>query len=217
MNDSPAITVHEQFDDLAQQRESANLGMWVFLGTELMFFGGIFLGFTVYRLSYPRAFAEAAGHLDLVAGSINTFVLLTSSFLFSIAISTFQARQRALTLVLLTFTVLLGLAFLGIKGFEYQEDWEHGFVPGPAFTHPGPDHDHVQLFFVLYFIATGLHALHLLIGVILTLVLMGLAVRSWFRPDREVAIGVFGLYWHFVDFIWMFIFPLFYLLGGSSS
>jgi cytochrome c oxidase subunit 3 len=214
MNKSPALAVHEQFDDLSQQRESANLGMWVFLGTELMFFGGVFLAYTVYRLTYARAFDEGTRHLDLVAGSINTLILLTSSFLFSIAISTFQARRRALTLLLLGVTVLLGVAFLGIKGFEYQEDWRHGFLPGPAFTYQGPAHDQVQLFFVLYFIATGLHALHLLIGVMLTLVLMALVVWSWFRPGREVAIGVFGLYWHFVDFIWIFIFPLFYLLGG---
>src|SRR5690348_14159017 len=160
MNESSAIAVQEQFDDLAQQRESANFGMWVFLGTELMFFGGVFLAYTVYRLAYPRAFAEAAHHLDLVAGSINTFILLTSSFLFSIAISTFQARQRALTLILLGSTVLLGIVFLGIKAFEYQEDWRHGFFPGSAFTYQNPDHEHVQLFFVLYFIATGLHALH---------------------------------------------------------
>ena len=215
MNESPAIAVHEQFDDLAQQRESAHLGMWIFLGTELMFFGGVFLGFTVYRFTYPRAFEEAARHLDLVAGSINTFILLTSSFLYSLAISTFQARRRAETLVLLVFAVLLGIVFLGIKGFEYHEDWRHGFLPGPAFTYQGPDHDQVLLFFVLYFIATGLHAVHLLIGVFATLVLIALVVRSWFVKDREVAIEVFGLYWHFVDFIWIFIFPLFYLLGTT--
>ena len=117
MSESQSIVVHEQFDDLAQQRESAHFGMWVFLGTELMFFGGVFLGFTVYRVAYPRAFAEAAHHLDLVMGSINTFILLTSSFLYSVAISTFQTRRRGETLVLLLFSVILGVAFLGIKGF----------------------------------------------------------------------------------------------------
>ncbi|MBV8900099.1 MAG: cytochrome c oxidase subunit 3 [Verrucomicrobia bacterium] len=214
MSESQSIAVHEQFDDLAQQRESAHLGMWLFLGTELMFFGGVFLGFTVYRVTYSRAFMEAARHLDLVMGSINTYILLTSSFLYSLAISTFRARRRGPTLVLLGLAMLLGIIFLGIKGFEYHKDWRHGLMPGPAFTYHGPDHDHVLLFFVLYFIATGLHALHLLIGVFATLVLIALVVRSWFIKDREVAIEVFGLYWHFVDFIWIFIFPLFYLLGG---
>ena len=213
MSQPTAITVHEQFDDLDQQRESANLGMWVFLGTELMFFGGIFLAFTVYRYNYPRAFAEAAVHLDLMAGTLNTFILLTSSFLFSLAISLFQDRRRALTLLTLGGAVFLGVVFLGIKGFEYHQEWRHGLLPGGTFTYTGPDHDQVQLFFVLYFIATGLHALHLLIGIALTMALMSLVAYGWFRPHRDVAIGVFGLYWHFVDFIWIFIFPLFYLLG----
>lgn len=214
MNRSNTIAIQKQFDNLEQQRETANLGMWVFLGTELMFFGGVFLAFTIYRLTYPRAFAEAAGHLDLLTGSINTFILLTSSFLFSMAISAFQMRQRALTLLLLGSAIALGLAFLGVKGFEYLKDWHSGLFPGPSFFHEGPDRDQVQLFFVLYFIATGLHALHLIIGVVLTLVLMALVMLSWFRPRREVAIGGFGLYWHFVDFIWVFIFSLFYLLGN---
>lgn len=214
MSDSPSIVVHDQFDDLAQQRESAHLGMWIFLGTELMFFGGLFLAYAVYRISYPRAFAEAAHHLDLVMGSVNTYILLTSSFLYSLAISKYRARRRGPTLVLLGLAVLLGIIFLGIKGSEYHEDWEHGFLPGPAFTYTGPDHNHVLLFFVLYFIATGLHALHLVIGIFITVLLIAFVVRSWFVKDREVAIEVFGLYWHFVDFIWIFIFPLFYLLGG---
>jgi len=106
---SNTIAFQKQFDNLEQQRETANLGMWVFLGTELMFFGGVFLAFTIYRLMYPRAFAEAAGHLDLLTGSINTFILLTSSFLFSMAISTFQMRQRALTFLLLGSAIALGL------------------------------------------------------------------------------------------------------------
>jgi cytochrome c oxidase subunit III len=208
-----AIIVHQQFDDLEQQRESANLGMWVFLGTELMFFGGVFLAFTIYRLAYAEPFNEAARHLDLVTGSINTFILLTSSFLYSIAISTFEARRRLATFLLLGLAVCLGIAFLATKGFEYWEDWRHGFVPGGAFTYRGAQHEWVQLFFVLYFIATGLHALHLLIGIILTMVLMVLVLVSWFRRDREIPIAVFGLYWHFVDFVWIFIFSLFYLLG----
>ena len=213
MNHSNTIAIQKQFDNLEQQRETANLGMWVFLGTELMFFGGVFLAFTIYRLMYPRAFAEAAGHLDLLTGSINTFILLTSSFLFSMAISAFEVRRRALTFLLLGFAVMLGLAFLGIKGFEYLKDWHSGLFPGPSFFYDRSNRDQVQLFFVLYFIATGLHALHLLIAVALTLALMALVMLSWFRPRREVAIGVFGLYWHFVDFIWVFIFSLFYLLG----
>jgi cytochrome c oxidase subunit 3 len=213
MKDSASI-VHEQFDDLEQQRETASLGMWVFLGSELMFFGGIFLTFTIYRLAYPKAFSEAAYHLDLLTGSVNTFILLTSSFLFSIAISTFETRRRVLTFNVLGLTALLGIAFLAAKGFEYTQDWRHGFFPGSAFRYNGAEHDRVQLFFVLYFIATGVHAVHLLIGIFLTLVLMTLLLVSWFRRDREIAIGVFGLYWHFVDFIWIFIFSLFYLLGA---
>jgi len=212
MKNSAAV-IHRQFDDLNQQRETADLGMWVFLGTELMFFGGVFLAFTIYRLTYAKAFAEAATHLDLVLGSINSFVLLTSGFLFSAAISAFETRRRVLTLFLLSLVILVGLTFLVIKGFEYREDWAHGFLPGSSFSYAGAARDSIELFFVLYFIATGLHALHLMIGIVLTLVLMLIIFLSWFRRERQVPIGVFGLYWHFVDFIWMFIFPLFYLLG----
>jgi cytochrome c oxidase subunit III len=209
-----AVVAHEQFEDVAQQRRAANFGMWIFLGTELMFFGGVFLAFAIYRLLYHDAFTQAGRHLDMIIGSINTFVLLTSSFLFSIAVTMFESRKRFLTWVLLGLVLLLGIAFLVAKGFEYNEDWRHGLVPGPAFAYHGSDREQVELFFVLYFIATGLHAVHLLVGVLLVAVLMVLVGLSWFRPRREVAIGVFGLYWHFVDFIWIFIFPLFYLLGG---
>ncbi|HEY0792248.1 MAG TPA: cytochrome c oxidase subunit 3 [Chthoniobacterales bacterium] len=215
MRESPAIHVEEQFDDLSQQRESSSLGMWVFLATELMFFGGLFLAFAVYRFSYPKAFMEAASHLNLVAGSVNTFVLLTSSFLFSLAISAFRDGRKTRTLLLLGVTLFLGVLFLGIKGFEYYDEWRKGFLPGPAFHFQGPDYLHVQLFFVLYFITTGLHALHLFIGLGVIAVFFFLVARSWVRKDREVAIEIGGLYWHFVDFIWIFVFPLYYLLGGG--
>jgi heme/copper-type cytochrome/quinol oxidase subunit 3 len=132
-----AAVVHEQFEDVAQQRRSANFGMWIFLGTELMFFGGVFLTFTIYRLLYHDAFAHAARHLDMTMGSINTFVLLTSSFLFSVAVTTFESGKRFLTLLLLGLVLLLGIVFLVGKGFEYYEDWRHGLVPGPAFTYSG--------------------------------------------------------------------------------
>jgi cytochrome c oxidase subunit III len=210
-----ATLVHEQFDDLAQQRRASTFGMWVFLGTELMFFGGVFLAYTIYRLIHHDAFVEAARHLDTTIGSINTFVLLTSSFFCSVAVSMFESRKRAPTLVLLGLTLLFGIVFLVAKGFEYQEDWRHGLVPGPAFAYSGPEREQAELFFVLYFIATGLHAVHLFVGIVLITVLMVLVMLSWFRPRREVAVGTFGLYWHFVDLIWIFIFPLFYLLGGT--
>jgi cytochrome c oxidase subunit III len=211
MKNSCAI-LPRQFDDLEQHRETVALGMWVFLGTELMFFGGVFLAFTIYRITYTSAFAEAANHLNLLSGSINSLVLLTSSFLFSVAISAFEARRRLLTLFLLGSVIFLGLAFLVIKGFEYHEEWTHGFFPGAAFSYSGTARDSIQLFFVLYFIATGLHALHLMIGIFLTLLLILTILLNWFNRGRQIAIGVFGLYWHFVDFIWLFIFPLFYLL-----
>lgn len=119
-----------------------------------------------------------------------------------------------MTVLLLSFVVIFGIVFLIIKGFEYIEDWRHGLLPGFGFAYDGSVGNHVQLFFVLYFIATGLHALHLLIGIVITLALMVIVLLSYFRRNREVAIGIFGLYWHFVDFIWIFIFPLFYLLGA---
>jgi cytochrome c oxidase subunit III len=208
------IIVHKQFDNLTQQRETACFGMWIFLGTELMLFGGVFLAFAIYRSMYANAFAEAANHLDLVLGSANSFILLTSGLFYSIAISTFEAKRRVLTVLLLGFVVILGIMFLIIKGFEYIEDWRHGFLPGIGFAYDGAAPNQVQLFFVLYFIATGLHALHLLIGIALTVVLIVIVLLSYFRRNREVAIGIFGLYWHFVDFIWIFLFPLFYLLGA---
>jgi cytochrome c oxidase subunit III len=140
--------------------------------------------------------------------------ITSSAKLGFVAVTTFESGKRFLTLLLLGLVLLLGIVFLVGKGFEYYEDWRHGLVPGPAFTYSGSQREQVELFFVLYFVATGLHAVHLIVGVLLVTVLVFLIVLSWFRPGWEVAIEVFSLYWHFVDFIWIFVFPLFYLLSG---
>lgn len=219
--DPPPLAHH--FADLEQQHEAASLGMWIFLGTELMFFGGLFTAYTVYRCLYPEAFAAASRALDLWYGGVNTVVLLTSSLTMALAVHAAQTNRRRQLVGLLLATVLLGVAFLVIKGFEYYHDYEQELVPGLAFRsawQPPSAADsaalfrqHVQLFYVLYYLMTGLHALHLIIGVGILLVLAFLARRGWFYSEYYAPVEVGGLYWHFVDIVWIFLLPLLYLIG----
>jgi cytochrome c oxidase subunit 3 len=207
-----AVAAH-QFDDLAQQHEADRLGMWAFLLTEIMFFGGMFLGYAVYRWAYPEAFNEASHHLDVWLGSINTVVLIGSSLSMALAVHNAQTgRRRALSLFLL-LTMLLGLVFLGIKGTEYLHKYEDHLVPGIDFVYPEPHRQQVQLFFAFYFGMTGLHAFHMVVGLGLLAMLVWQARRGRFSPDYYAPVELIGLYWHFVDIVWIFLFPLLYLLG----
>lgn len=208
--------VAEQFEEPAQQREAATLGMWVFLATEILFFGGLFLGYAVYRFYYPEVFAEASNHTLVAIGSINTAVLLVSSFVMVLAVRAAERRQRLETSLFLAVTAFLGLAFLGIKGFEYHHEIQAGLFPGAHFRFEGADPAGARMFFYLYFLMTGVHALHVTIGIVL-LGLMSLRVLISSRPARlATTVDLLGLYWHFVDIVWVFLFPLIYLVGRHT-
>ena len=211
----PALAHH--FDDLAQQKEAATLGMWVFLVTEVLFFGGLFMVYTVYRRWYPDAFAAASHELDVVLGTINTAVLITSSLTMALAVHAAQLGKRHVLMLLLTATMVLGVVFLGIKSLEYYHKFTEHHVPGPGFQFEKEYVRHAQLFFSLYFLMTGLHALHMIIGLgIMTWMLVwswrGVITAEYYSP-----IEISGLYWHFVDIVWIFLFPLLYLVGRHAA
>jgi cytochrome c oxidase subunit 3 len=211
----PALAHH--FDDLAQQSEAATLGMWVFLVTEVLFFGGLFATYAIYRAWYPAAFAAASHELDVTLGSINTVVLITSSLTMALGVHAAQTGERKLLMAFLVATMILGAAFLGIKSVEYYHKFVEHHVPGPAFQFEKEHIQHAQIFFSLYFIMTGLHALHMVIGLGIMLVMFWLAWRGTFTPEYYSPIEVSGLYWHFVDIVWIFLFPLLYLLGRHGT
>jgi len=204
-----------QFDDAEQQQEASSLGMWVFLATEIMFFGGLFTGYAAYRSSYPAAFGEASRRLDIVLGGINTAVLIASSLSMAMAVHSAQTGNRRKLVRLLLFTMLLGLTFLGIKFFEYFQKFQEHLVPGSQFVFSGPNARHAELFFSFYFMMTGMHALHMIIGICVMAILAALALRRKFSPEYYTPVEVAGLYWHFVDIVWVFLFPLLYLVDRS--
>ncbi len=209
----PALAHH--FDDLAQQKEASTLGMWVFLVTEILFFSGLFCAYSVYRSWYPQAFEAASSELLVWAGTLNTAVLITSSLTMALAVHAAQTGNRRLLLTFLTITILLGLVFLGVKGYEYHDEYIVGHVPGfglpfrfnPEFYRPA------QIFFSLYFVMTGLHAIHMIIGMGIMAVMWYWAYAGIVDEDYASPIEIAGLYWHFVDIVWIFLFPLLYLLG----
>jgi cytochrome c oxidase subunit III len=207
------VPVAHQFDDREQQKDASTLGMWVFLATEILFFGGMFMGYIIYRWLYPEAFALASQKMDLALGTINTAVLLTSSLTMALAVRAAQVGSRKGIVVLLAATMVLGVIFLGIKGFEYYHKFVEHLVPGPNFEFDPAHAPHAEIFFILYFLLTGVHALHLLIGVCLTGVIAFKAWRGQFTEEYYSPVEVTGLYWHFVDVIWIFLFPLLYLIN----
>ena len=208
---APYVAHH--FDDAHQQHDASSLGMWLFLVNEVMFFGGLFTAYVIYRSAYAEAFAHASHHLNIVLGTINTAVLIGSSLTMAMAVHSSQVgRQRALQLFLV-LTILLGSTFLCIKGFEYAHKFHEGLVPGPGFTYDGPDAPHAQLFFSIYFAMTGLHALHMVIGIGVMSVLLAQARKGVYGAAYYTPVELSGLYWHFVDIVWIFLFPLLYLFG----
>lgn len=202
-----------QFDSLEQQREASTLGMWVFLVTEVLFFGGLFTSYIVYRSLNPFAFAEVSRHLDIALGTINTAVLICSSFTMALAVYGAQIGKRRMIVGFLILTILLGLVFIGIKFYEYYQKFVEHLVPGSSFSFPAPYMQEAEMFFSLYFAMTGLHALHMIIGVGLLTWLILLARRGRFTPEYHSPVELTGLYWHFVDIIWIFLYPLLYLIG----
>jgi cytochrome c oxidase subunit 3 len=214
-----ASPLAHQFDDLQQQREADELGMWLFLCTEVMFFGGLFLAYTIYRTQDEAAFAAASQKLDLFWGTFNTAVLLTSSLTMALATHAAETMQRRRLIVLLAVTMVLGSAFLGIKGLEYHQKYVHGLMPllGLPFEWHGPSAGHAELFFDLYFLMTGVHAAHMFIGLGILLILLVNAIRGGLLGDSSAPVHIMGLYWHFVDIVWVFLFPFLYLIGARSS
>ena len=207
----PALAHH--FDSLAQQSEAATLGMWVFLATEVLFFGGLFVTYLVYRNWYPDAFTAASSEMVVWAGTTNTAVLITSSLTMALAVHAAQTGQRRLLMALLVATMALGCVFLGIKAFEYYTEYVEHHVPGAGFLFEGREAAHAQIFFSLYFMMTGLHALHMIIGLGIMLVMLWWSYRRIITPEYYSPIEISGLYWHFVDIVWIFLFPLLYLIG----
>jgi cytochrome c oxidase subunit 3 len=207
----PALA--HQFDDLAQQHEAASLGMWVFLLTEILFFGGLFLAYLLYRLWFPEAFRVASSHLEIGWGAANTVILIVSSLTMALAVHAAQTGKQQATVWFIALTILLGAAFLGIKAVEYASKFEHHLIPGPHFVIEGAEPTHAQIFFSLYFVMTGLHALHMIIGIGIMTVLAVMAARGRFTAAYSNPVEIGGLYWHFVDIVWIFLFPLLYLIG----
>ena len=209
------LALREQFDTAEQQKNASTLGMWIFLITEVMFFGGMFLAYTVYRHLYSLVFAMASSSLNAVIGAVNTAVLLCSSYTMVLAVRASQLGQRRALIVFLILTLILGFAFLGVKAYEWNEKFEEHHVPGASFHFEGMAPDlqrNAQLFFSLYFAMTGLHALHMVVGVGILSYLVIQANKRKYSASYMTPVDVAGLYWHFVDIIWIFLFPLFYLI-----
>jgi cytochrome c oxidase subunit 3 len=206
--------LQHHFYSMEQQLEASTLGMWVFLVTEVMFFGGMFMAYIVYRILYPEAWVLGSHHLNVALGAANTSVLICSSLTMALAVRSAQIGSRKGQIVNLILTILLGSVFLVIKFFEYKEKFELHLVPGPHFDMTLPDANHQQLFFSLYFMLTGVHAAHMIVGIGLMFVMLVMAVRGTFSAEYYTPVEISGLYWHFVDIVWIFLFPLLYLLGA---
>ncbi len=214
-HNQPAVVAH-YFHDLDQQREVNTLGMWAFLATEVMFFGGLFMAYTAYHFAYPEAFAAGSFELDIILASINTVVLLCSSLTMTLAVHSAQTDHRTRLIVFLLATIGLGLIFLAIKSVEYYVKFEHHLIPGADFLWYGQHVNQVQLFFSLYFATTGLHAIHMIIGIGVLSYFVVKAYLGHFTSLTYDPVEMVGLYWHFVDIAWVFIFPLYYLIDRSA-
>lgn len=240
--ESAHIALAHHFENMEQQREAGTLGMWVFLVTEVMFFGGLFMAYILYRASFPEEFAIASNRLDIPLGAFNTVVLICSSLTMALAVYGSQVGSRRMLTSFLVLTMVLGSVFLVVKAYEYHHKYEEKLVPGATFNffaaehatdlHSGeqsaiarrfnygqanPDlNNKTQMFFFIYFAMTGLHALHMIIGIAVLSVLLFNAVRGRYSPEYHAPVELTGLYWHFVDIVWIFLFPLLYLLGAHQ-
>jgi cytochrome c oxidase subunit III len=205
-----------QFADAEHQRMASLMGMWAFLATEVLFFGGMFTAYIVYRNAYGQAFHEAGRHLKAFWGGVNTAVLLVSSGAVAMAVHHSKSGRARPVALWFAAAILLGGVFIAIKAHEYRNDALEHLIPlrGMPFHFPGPHADQARLFFSIYFVMTGIHAIHLLIGMGLLSVMGAAAWRGRFPPGKDAPVEVVGLYWHFVDAIWVFLYPLFYLMGN---
>jgi cytochrome c oxidase subunit III len=204
------------FDSLEEQHVASAFGMWLFLVTEVLFFGGLFLAYSIYRVWYPDAFAVSSNSLDITMGAANTAVLIGSSLTMALAVHAAQTGERSKLVMFLILTMILGAVFLGVKAFEYADKFEHHHVPGPNFHFEGVSaqmNRNAQIFFSLYFVMTGLHAIHMVIGLGIMTWMLVWAMNGTITSDYASPIEISGLYWHFVDIVWIFLFPLLYLIG----
>ena len=236
MSDSHATTLHagqhhhdpallEQFDTIEQQKDASQFGMWVFLVTEIMFFGGLFGAYLIYRNLYNPAFVAASKSIDITLGAVNTAVLICSSLTMAMAVHSAALGARKLLVLFLILTLALGGIFLGIKAVEYHQKYVEHHIPGPSFDFnssekadervPGDVARQTSIFFALYFAMTGMHAMHMIIGAGILLFLIWRAWHGAYPPNHYTMVENFGLYWHFVDIIWIFLFPLLYLVSRS--
>ena len=240
--DRPELRHH--FADEEQQRNAASLGMWWFLGTEIMFFGGMFCAYLIYRLKYFPEFAVASRSLDLKVGTLNTAVLICSSLTVAQAVRAAQMGKRMLQVKLLLATLFFGLVFLGVKTYEWGNKYKEHHIPTFDFNaknlmqKPGDRHllgldkisdpvalekreaeiqEHTQIFFALYFALTGMHAIHMIVGVGIFSVITWMAWKGRFTPEYHTPLEIAGLYWHFVDIVWIYLFPLLYLIDRRTG
>jgi cytochrome c oxidase subunit III len=228
--------LRHHFESMEQQNETTSFGMWLFLLTEIMFFGGLFTAYLIYRNWYYPAFVAASHTLNIVEGSLNTLVLITSSFTMAMGVWCAETKRKNGLILSLVATLILGLGFLGIKADEYHEKYVKDHIPGHAFAghafdaagfvHPvaedgkpvekalAPDMAaHTEVYFSLYFAMTGMHALHMIIGIALLSGMLWKATRGGYMDGNIAFVENFGLYWHFVDIVWIFLFPLLYLIS----
>ncbi|MGE3818028.1 MAG: cytochrome c oxidase subunit 3 [Isosphaeraceae bacterium] len=241
--------LQHHFEDLEQQRDASNLGMWTFLGTEVMFFAGVIGAYLVYRFTSPDVWAACSGHLNMPLATLNTVVLLTSSLTMALAVHAGELGVKRDQIRYLIATMVLGSLFLVFKGYEYYEEYEAGLIPGANFNvaslHLPTTLDpaelsteeraevavttrsasvltvspaefagrRAKLFFTFYFVMTGLHAIHMIVGLVMLGCILTLARRGRFTPSYHNPLEVAGLYWHFIDIVWVFLFPLLYLVA----
>jgi cytochrome c oxidase subunit 3 len=226
-----------QFDDLEQQHQSSLIGMWLFLATEVLFFGGLITAYVVYRATSPEEISLASRHMAVWLGFLNTIILLGSSLTMALAVRSAQLREHRKLVQNLIWTMVLGAGFLGVKAVEYGTEFREHLVPGWDFrVHEGghesgghaekSDREVIQekglnpgryeMFFVLYFFMTGLHAIHLIVGIGLVGIMAYLSYHRWFSGGGATQIEVTGLYWHFIDIVWVFLYPMLYLINVHS-
>jgi cytochrome c oxidase subunit 3 len=206
-------TLNFPFKEASHQRESALFGMWIFLATEVLFFGGMFAAYTVYRYSHWKAFQEAARHQEWYLGCLNTLILLTSGLTMALAVECARKGEKTWLLRFFAVTWVLGAAFLAIEGYEYHSKFVEHLVPGSGFHFSGSDPGSSELFFCLYFTMTGIHMFHMFVGLLLILFFGTWTQFSGGPLAKRNCFEVLGLYWAFVDIVWLFLYPLFYLVN----
>lgn len=207
--------LQHHFNDLDQQYQASQLGMWAFLVQELLFFGGLFAGYVVYRNLYPEAWTLGSHELDVSLGSTNTAILILSSLTMAMAVYWAQKGQKTKLVLFLVATLILGCSFLGIKVIEYSHKVQHHLLPGNGFSFDSPLADQVRIFFSFYFAMTGMHAFHMIVGAGILIWLIVQAMKGRYTAEYNTPIEMFGLYWHFVDVVWIYLFPLLYLIGRN--